>query len=74
MSGIICDRRVSRTHLTIHQRGKREYWGKYLPKDIKALLDYIKQNGVEMPIRQIVNDYNDKLLNSQSYKSYKEYV
>ena len=70
VSGIACDRRVGRTHLTIYHKGKRGYWGKCLPKDIKALLEYARQNGIEMPIRETVNKYNDKLLNSQGCKEY----
>ena len=70
VSGIACDRRVGRTHLTIHHRGKRGYWGKCLPKNIKSLLEFAKQYGVQMPIRDSANHYNDSLLKSQGYKEY----
>jgi len=70
VSGIAVDKRVGRTHLTITHKGKRGYFGKCLPKDNKALLEFSKQNGVDLPVRQATNDYNDKLLNSQGFKEY----
>ena len=67
---IAADKRVGRTHLDIVHKNKRGYWGKCLPKDQKALLEFAKQNGVELPIRKAANDYNDELLNSQDIKTY----
>jgi UDPglucose 6-dehydrogenase len=70
VSGIATDKRVGRTHLEIMHKDKRGYFGKCLPKDIKALLKFAKDAGVEMPVRKATNDYNDKLLNSQDLKEY----
>ena len=70
ISAMAADKRVGRTHLTVMHKGKRGYYGKCLPKDIKALLDFSKQNGVDMPVRSATNKYNDGLLNSQDLKEY----
>jgi len=70
VSGIASDKRVGRTHLTIVHKEKRGYWGKCLPKDIKALLKFAEDSGVEMPVREAANKYNDKLLNSQGVKEF----
>lgn len=70
VSGLAADRRVGRTHLTITHKGKRGYWGKCLPKDQKALLEFARKNNIKMPIREAANKYNDELLKSQGIKEY----
>jgi UDPglucose 6-dehydrogenase len=70
VSGIACDKRIGRTHMTVIHKGKRGYWGKCLPKDMKALIVFAKKNGVNLPVREATNQYNDKLLNSQGIKEY----
>ena len=70
VDGLAADRRVGRTHLTIMHKGKRGYWGKCLPKDTKAILDYAKLNGIEMPVLEATDKYNDKLLDSQRFKKF----
>lgn len=70
ISGVSADRRIGRTHLTIMHKDKRGYFGKCLPKDTKALLEFSKEKGVDMPIRKATNDYNDKLLKIQGLKEY----
>ena len=70
VTGVACDKRVGRTHLKIYHKDKRGYWGKCLPKDIKALIEYAKKNGINMPIREATNQYNDQLLRSQGIKEY----
>lgn len=70
ISGVAADRRVGRTHLAIMHKNKRGYWGKCLPKDIKALLEFGEKHGADMPVRKAANIYNDKLLNSQGIKEY----
>lgn len=70
VSGLAADKRVGRTHLQINHKGKRGYWGKCIPKDLKALLRFSEENGINMPIREATNRYNDELLKSQGYKEY----
>lgn len=50
---------MTSNHLMIHN---------CLPKDTKALLSYAKDLGVEMPVLQSANDYNDKLVEKQGLK------
>lgn len=70
MAGISTDRRIGRTHLKIMHEGKRGYFGKCLPKDIKALIEFSERHGVDMPIRKATNNANDELLNSQGIRKY----
>src|SRR3989344_4547467 len=70
VEGVAADKRIGRTHLTITHKGKRGYHGKCLPKDTKALLEFSKNHGVKMPIREATNQYNDKLLKDQGLEEY----
>jgi UDPglucose 6-dehydrogenase len=70
VSGVAADKRVGRTHLTVMHKGKRGYHGKCLPKDIKALLEFSQQFGVDMPVRRAANQYNDALLKQQGLSEY----
>ena len=70
VEGVAADKRIGRTHLTVIHKNKRGYHGKCLPKDIKALLDFSKDQGVEMPIRKAANQYNDELLKNQGLEEY----
>jgi len=70
VDGMSADRRIGRTHLKIMHKGKRGYWGKCLPKDAKALLDFAKIHKVDMPVLKATDEYNDKLLDRQGYKKF----
>lgn len=70
VSGMAADKRIGRTHLTIHHKNKRGYSGKCLPKDAKQLLEFAKQLGVEMPVLKATDLYNDELLRSQGLSEY----
>lgn len=65
VSCMAADKRIGRTHLKIWHKGKRGYGGKCLPKDTKALIDFAKRLGVEVPILEAIDKYNDKLVISQ---------
>jgi len=70
VDGMAADKRIGRTHLTIMHKNKRGYFGKCLPKDAKALLDFAKKLEVDLPVLGAADKYNDKLLESQGYKKY----
>jgi len=70
VSGMAADKRIGRTHLTIYHKGFRGYGGKCLPKDAKQLLEFAKQNGVEMPVLKATDAFNDELLRSQGLPEY----
>ncbi len=60
------DKRIGMSHLKIHHRGKRGYAGKCLPKDTKAILKLAEKFGVDMPVLESTDEYNDKLLKGQN--------
>lgn len=68
--GIASDRRIGRTHLKIMHKGKRGYFGKCIPKDSKALIQFAKRLKIRMPVLEATDQYNDQLLDSQGYKKY----
>ncbi|MBI2053854.1 MAG: UDP-glucose/GDP-mannose dehydrogenase family protein, partial [Candidatus Staskawiczbacteria bacterium] len=68
--GMAADKMVGKAHLEIVHRGKRGYFGKCLPKDMKSLIDFADKLGVDTAIRKSTDDYNDKLLKKQGYKSF----
>lgn len=70
VDGMSADKRIGRTHLTVMHKDKRGYHGKCLPKDIKALLEFSKDHGVQMPVRKAANEYNDELLRNQGLQEY----
>jgi UDPglucose 6-dehydrogenase len=63
--GSAADKRIGRTHLKTPHKGYFGFGGLCLPKDLKALLSFSKEIGVDMPTLQSANDYNDELLKSQ---------
>lgn len=67
VSGMAADKRIGRTHLLIHHKNKRGYSGKCLPKDTKQFLHFAQQNGVQMPVLEATDLYNDELLREQGF-------
>jgi UDPglucose 6-dehydrogenase len=65
ISCIAADKRIGRTHLKIWHKGKRGYGGKCLPKDIKAFIDFARHLGVNVPVMEAVDSYNEKLIIDQ---------
>lgn len=59
------DKRIDRTHLTVWHKGKRGYAGKCLPKDIKALIHFAEEKGIDLKVHKVVDEINDKLLKEQ---------
>ena len=59
------DKRIDRTHLQVWHKGKRGYSGACLPKDIKALIRFAEEKGVDLKLHKTVDEINDKLLKEQ---------
>lgn len=70
VSGLAADKRVERTHLTVYHKKKRGYWGKCLPKDTKAFLEFARKRAVKMPVLEATDTYNDQLLEQQGLKKW----
>jgi len=56
---------AGKAHLKVYHNGKRGYSGKCLTKDMKAFIEFAKQNNIRIPIREEVDKYNDELLIKQ---------
>ena len=65
MEASAADKRIGRTHLQVWHKGKRGYSGKCLPKDIKALIKFADEKGIDLKLHKIVDEINDKLLKEQ---------
>lgn len=65
MEAAAADKRIGRTHLEIFHKNYRGYGGKCLPKDIKALIRFADENGVNLKLHKIVEEINNGLLKNQ---------
>ena len=68
IEAVSADKRIGRSHLQVHHKGARGYGGKCLPKDIRAFMAFAKSIGVDTPIMDAAEAYNNKLLNKQGLK------
>jgi len=65
MEAAAADKRIGRTHLEVFHKGYRGYGGKCLPKDIRALIQFADQNGIDLKIHKIVEEINNELMKEQ---------
>ena len=59
------DKMISSSHLEIFHKGYRGYGGKCLSKDIKALIKFADQIGVNLKLHKTVEEINNKLINGK---------
>jgi len=56
------DRRMTGTsHLEVQHNGYRGYGGKCLPKDVRALIDFADEKGMDMSLLKQVEEINNML-------------
>jgi len=60
------DKRVGVSHLDVEHEGYRGYGGNCFTKDIRALIQFAEQKGVNLELHKTVEKINKKLKNPQS--------
>lgn len=73
MEAAAADKRIGRTHLEVLHKGYRGYGGKCLVKDIKALIQFANQIGVDLKLHKVADEINDELLRSQGITDPEKY-
>ena len=61
MQGVAADKRIGRSHLEVWHKGYRGYGGKCLPKDIRALIQFAGDLGLDMKLLKATEEINKVL-------------
>ena len=59
------DKMIGKTHLEIFHKGYRGYGGKCLRKDIKSLIKFADEQGIDLKLHKTVEEINNKLMGKQ---------
>jgi len=59
------DKRIGPSHLNVHHGGYLGYGGKCLNKDIRALIQFADENGVDLKLHKTVEEINNQLMKEQ---------
>ncbi|OGZ18352.1 MAG: hypothetical protein A2V72_01095 [Candidatus Nealsonbacteria bacterium RBG_13_37_56] len=65
MESAAADKRIGRSHLVPFHKGSFGYTGKCLPKDIKALIQFADQQGIDLKLHKKVEEINQELMKNQ---------
>lgn len=65
MEVVAADKRIGRTHLEVFHKDYRGYGGKCLPKDIRALIQFANDQGIDLKLHKIVEEINNQLMEKQ---------
>ncbi|MBM3250690.1 MAG: hypothetical protein FJZ07_00385 [Candidatus Nealsonbacteria bacterium] len=65
MEAAAADKRIGRSHLEVWHKSYRGYGGKCLPKDIKALIQFADEKGINLELHKIVEKINNQLMKEQ---------
>ena len=66
MESTAADKRIGRSHLEVMHKGYRGYGGKCIPKDIKAIIKFAGNNGLDLKLHKIVEEINNDLMKKQN--------
>ena len=66
MKSAAADKRIGRSHLEVIHKGYRGYGGKCLPKDVKALIEFADNNGIDLKLHKTAEEINKKLMDEQN--------
>lgn len=59
------DKMIGKTHLEIFHKGYRGYGGKCLAKDIKSLIKFADEQGIDLKLHKTVEEINNQLMEEQ---------
>ena len=59
------DKRIGPSHLSVHDGGYRGYGKKCFPKDIKALIQFAEEQGIDLKLHKTAEEINNKLMEDQ---------
>lgn len=66
MESSAADKRIGRSHLKANHKNYRGYGGKCLPKDIKALIRFADDRGVDLKLHKTTEEINKELMRQQN--------
>ncbi len=66
MESAAADKRIGKSHLEVIHKGYRGYGGKCLNKDIRALIQFADEQGIDLKLHKIVEEINNKLMKEQN--------
>jgi len=65
MESAAADKRIGRSHLKVMHNGYRGYGGKCLVKDIRALIQFADQQGIDLKLHKTAEEINNQLMKNQ---------
>ena len=66
MEAAAADKRIGKSHLKIWHQGYRGIGGGCFPKDLKALIQFANEKGIDLKLHKVVNEINDELMKKQN--------
>lgn len=63
--GFTFDKRVNDSHFDVLHEGYRGYSGACLPKDIKTLIHFAKEQGINLELHRVIDKLNERLLKQE---------